>query len=186
MELALETDRLRLVAFDDSHLDAFAAMNADAEVMEYFPAVLTPDESASLLQRLIEHREKHGFAPFALHQKSDNAFIGFTGLMVADFDAQFTPAVEIGWRFTRACWGKGLGPEAARACLRFGFADLRLDEIVSFTAKQNRRSISVMEKLQMHHTADDDFLHPNLAEDDPLRPHVLYRIRRDQWTASLL
>ncbi len=174
----LETPRLRLVDFTAAHGDAFAAMNGDAEVMEFFPAPLSRTESDGLLRRLIAHREKHGFAPFALHLKSDDSFIGFTGLLRAEFPAHFTPAVEIGWRFTKASWGQGLGPEAAKACLRFGLEDMRLDEIVSFTALQNKRSIRVMQKIGMMHQAADDFDHPNVPEGDSLRRHVLYRLTR--------
>ena len=89
----METDRLCLVDFtdlkSDNHLDGLATMNGDAEVMEFFPATLSQAESAAMLQRLIDHRAAHGYAPFALHKKDDNAFIGFTGLMLADFEAQF-------------------------------------------------------------------------------------------------
>jgi RimJ/RimL family protein N-acetyltransferase len=68
--------------------------------------------------------------------------------------------------------------------LRFGFQDHQLDEIVSFTTRGNTRSRRVMERLGMRHDAADDFAHPSLSEGSPLRPHVLYRLDRDTWTAS--
>ena len=43
------------------------------------------------------------------------------------------PCVEVGWRLASAHWGHGYAPEAARAALAFGFDDVGLDEIVSFT-----------------------------------------------------
>ncbi len=175
----LETPRLRLVDFTAAHGEVFAAMNSDSDVMEFFPAPLSRAESDGLLSRLIVHRQTHGFAPFALHQKSDDGFVGFTGLMRAEFPAHFTPAVEIGWRFAKFSWGQGLGPEAAQACLRFGFERLGLDEIVSFTALQNKRSIRVMQKIGMTHDAADDFDHPNVPRGDRLCRHLLYRMRRD-------
>lgn len=174
----LQTERLRLVDFTTAHLDDFTAMNGDPDVMEFFPAPQSGDESAGFLARIIAHREKHGFSLYALHLKSDDSFVGFTGLLQADFDAPFTPAVEIGWRFAKSAWGQGLGPEAARACLAYGFDVLALDEIVSFTAIQNKRSIRVMEKIGMQRDAADDFDHPKLEADDPLCRHVLYRKRR--------
>lgn len=176
----IETPRLRLVDFVPRHLDDFAAMNGDAEVMEFFPAVQSRAESAAMLHRIIDHREKHGYSLFALHLKSDDRFVGFTGLLHADFDAHFTPAVEIGWRLNKSDWGQGLGPEAARACLAYGFEIMGLSEIVSFTAMQNFQSIKVMEKIGMRHNAADDFDHPKLASDDPLCRHVLYRLRRPE------
>ena len=178
--IILETDRLHLVDFTTDHLDDFAAMNADPHVMEYFPATLDRHQSEAMLHRLIGHRQKHGYSLFALHLKKDARFIGFTGLLHADFKAHFTPAVEIGWRFAKFAWGQGLGPEAAQACLAYGFEALGLAEIVSFTAVHNKRSINVMKKIGMQHDAADDFDHPNLPDGHFLRRHVLYRIRRDQ------
>jgi hypothetical protein len=35
-----------------------------------------------------------------------------------------------------------------------------------------------MERLGMMRSEEDDFRHPLLAEDHPLRPHVLYRTTR--------
>jgi len=45
------------------------------------------------------------------------------------------------------------------------------------TTADNVRSRAVMERLGMTRSAADDFEHPALASGDPLRPHVLYRIR---------
>jgi RimJ/RimL family protein N-acetyltransferase len=94
------------------------------------------------------------------------------------FNAHFTPAAEIGWRLARGQWGKGYATEGARAALAFGFDKLGLDEIVSFTAVINLRSQRVMERIGMTHDPADDFDHPRVAPGDPLRPHVLYRLRR--------
>lgn len=178
---SLETERLclRPVTLDD--VDDMAAMNADARVMEFFPAPMTYEESAAFVRRIIDHQERHGFSLYALHIKESEAFCGFTGLLRAEFEAAFTPAIEIGWRLPHTAWGQGLGPEAARACLAFGFESLGLDEIVSFTALQNFRSIRVMEKIGMRRDPGDDFDHPNLAQGHWLRRHVLYRLRREEW-----
>ena len=58
---------------------------------------------------------------------------------------------------------------------------MKLDEIVSFTVPANQRSWSVMERIGMVHDATDDFDHPAMALDSPLRRHVLYRLRRADW-----
>jgi RimJ/RimL family protein N-acetyltransferase len=108
-------------------------------------------------------------------------FIGFVGLSVPSFQAPFTPCVEIGWRLAHEHWGRGYATEAARAALAFGFRDLALEEIVSFTVPMNRRSRRVMERLGMTRSAADDFEHPALPEGHALRPHVLYRLRRGDW-----
>ncbi len=92
------------------------------------------------------------------------------------FEAPFTPAVEVGWRLARADWDRGLATEAALVVLDYGFEQLGLDEIVSFTSTTNLRSQRVMEKLRMCHDPADDFDHPGLPKGHYLRRHVFYRI----------
>jgi RimJ/RimL family protein N-acetyltransferase len=106
------------------------------------------------------------------------SFAGFVGLSTPRFDAHFTPCIEIGWRLALDYWGHGYATEAARAALAFGFSEAGLDEIVALTVPDNIRSRRVMEKIGMTHNPADDFDHPNVAEGNPRRRHVLYRIGR--------
>jgi RimJ/RimL family protein N-acetyltransferase len=107
----------------------------------------------------------------------DGVFAGFTGLNVPNFSAPFMPRTEIGWRFRREFWGRGLAYRAAREALRFGFESLKLEEIVSFTAATNIRSRRLMERLKFERDGSGDFDHPSIPEGHVLRRHVLYRIR---------
>jgi RimJ/RimL family protein N-acetyltransferase len=109
--------------------------------------------------------------------RGEDRFIGFVGLAEPSFESPFTPAIEVGWRLARPYWGHGYATEGARAALAFGFDELDLEEIVSFTSAINERSRKVMERLGMWRDPAGDFLHPLLAPG-PLRPHVLYRLRR--------
>ena len=151
-------------------------MNADPAVMEYFPSTLTTQQSDRLIERIEEGFEANGYGLWALELRASGEFLGFTGLAMPAFEAHFMPAVEVGWRLAREAWGLGYATEAARAALAFGFKELDLDEIVSFTSTENRRSRAVMERIGMTHDLRDDFDHPSLSRDDPLRRHVLYRI----------
>lgn len=108
-------------------------------------------------------------------------FIGFIGLHYTTFAAPFTPCVEIGWRLGFDHWGKGYATEGAKACLKTGFEELMLDEIVSFTATSNLRSQAVMQKIGLHRAPEDDFNHPKLAVGHPLCRHVLYRLSQHEW-----
>ncbi|WP_166875756.1 GNAT family N-acetyltransferase [Salinibacterium sp. ZJ450] len=173
----LRTERLLLRGWTPADLAPFAAMNADPEVMEHFPAVLTADQSDVLAERIAQHFDREGFGLWAVER--EGTFVGFTGLSRVPFEAPFTPAVEVGWRLARAAWGHGYATEAARAAVRFAFDTLHLDEIVSFTAPANERSRAVMRRLGMTHNPADDFDHPNLAPGHPLQKHVLYRLQRE-------
>ena len=181
MKRSLFTSRLKLTVFSQSHLSELVRLNADPEVMRYFPATLSSEESAALLQRIIEHQRINGYSLFALHLKESDAFVGWCGLMKVPSPAHFTPAVEVSWRLNKIFWGKGLAPEAAKSVLRFGFLELGLSEIVSFTAELNQPSIRVMQKMWMKCNPEDTFDHPKLPVNHPLQRHILYRSQKTDW-----
>ncbi len=174
----MHTARLLLRAWRDQDRAPFARMNADQRVMEFFPSVLSREQSDALADRSGRHFRDHGFGWWAVELRETGEFIGMTGLSIPEFQAPFMPAVEIGWRLAPEAWGRGLATEAAWAAARYGFGTLRLDEIVSMTVPANARSRRVMEKLGMTRDPRDDFDHPNLGEGHPLRRHVLYRLTR--------
>jgi len=152
--------------------------------MRYFPSMLTREESDGFAELARSGIEERGWGLWAVEVVGGEPFVGFVGLNVPSFDAHFTPAVEIGWRLLRRAWGNGYATEAARAALAFGFDELGLEEVVSFTAVANEPSRRVMERLAMTHDPADDFDHPRLAEGDPLRRHVLYRVRAPSAASS--
>jgi RimJ/RimL family protein N-acetyltransferase len=174
----LRTDRLRLRRWRPADLTPFVALNADPLVMEFFPAALSRVESDALASRIEAHFDKHGFGLWAVEIPDVTSFAGFIGLSVPSFEAPFTPCVEIGWRLAAAHWGLGYATEGARAVLDFGFEELGLAELVSFTVPGNVRSRRVMERIGMAHDPADDFDHPELPDGHRLRRHVLYRMAR--------
>lgn len=173
----IRTPRLGLRRWLDRDRAPFARLNADSAVMDYFPATLSRAESDAFVDRIEQHHATHGFGLWAVDWLATGQFVGFVGLAIPQFDAFFTPCVEIGWRLDRDWWGRGIATEDARAGLSYGFARLKLPEIVSFTATHNQRSRHVMEKIGMAYRAA--FRHPNLLPDHPLAEHVLYRIGAD-------
>jgi len=174
----LRTERLLLRQWRDDDVEPFAALNADPETMRYFPAPIEREESDAFAERIHRQIELEGWGLWAVEVVDAAPFIGFVGLARPSFDAHFTPAVEVGWRLARNHWGRGYATEAARAALAYGFDELDLDEIVSFTSQLNEPSWRVMERLGMSHDPADDFEHPRLPEGHPLRLHVLYRLPR--------
>jgi RimJ/RimL family protein N-acetyltransferase len=174
----LTTDRLLLRPWTDADREPFAAMNSDPAVMEYFPALMTREESDAFVDRIGAQLAEWGFGLWALEVRDTGRFIGFTGLSRPSFEAHFTPAVEIGWRLSKDAWGNGYATEAARAALAYGFGPAGLDEIVSFTATTNLPSQRVMQRIGMTHDESDDFDHPRVPAGHRLQRHVLYRITR--------
>lgn len=172
----LESDRLVLRSWREEDREPFAAMNADPRVMEFFPSVQTREQSDFLVDRAAVVFRENGFQFWACEEKASGLFIGFIGLSRPWFDAPFQPCVEVGWRLAHHAWGKGYATEGARRALDFGFRELGLPEIVSFTATTNRRSIHVMEKIGMKRDLTGDFAHPRVPAGHPLSVHVLYRL----------
>ncbi len=171
----LRTPRLLLRHWRDEDLEPFAALNGDPEVMRWFPSTMSRAASDALAMGQRALLEERGWGLWAI--EAPEGFVGFVGLNEPRFEAHFTPAAEVGWRLARSAWGKGYATEAARAALAFGFDELRLDEVVSFTTVGNERSRRVMERLGMTRDPADDFDHPLLPPGHPLRRHVLYRLR---------
>jgi len=143
--------------------------------MRYFLRPLTSEESNDFATRIQTHIDQHGWGLWAVEVEGVAPFVGYVGLTVPRFKAHFTPCVEIGWRLASEFWGFGYATEAAHAALAFGFRELDLAEIVSFTTETNMPSRRVMERIGMTRNPDDDFDHPGLPIDHRLRRHVLYR-----------
>jgi ribosomal-protein-alanine N-acetyltransferase len=173
--IKVETSRLILREWQEQDLKEFAGINEDPKVLEFLPAPLSIKETAAWIDRIKKHFIDHGFGLWAVEIKETDEFIGYVGLNVPSFDAHFTPCVEIGWRLASKHWAKGYATESAKKVLEFGFTELGLKEIVSFTVPANMRSIRVMEKIGMSRDLADDFYHPKLPSDHALALHVLYR-----------
>ena len=161
----------------DEDLPAYAAMNADPRVMQFFQKTWTPQESAATLARVRDHFDRHGFGKWAVEAPGVAPLVGIVGLAVPDYDLPFNPCVEMGWRLAAEFWGRGYATEAARAALDFALGELGLREVVAFTVPTNVRSRAVMERLGMTRNPAEDFDHPMIPPGHALGRHVLYRLQ---------
>jgi RimJ/RimL family protein N-acetyltransferase len=169
-EILTSNGRLRRVEKRD--LAAFSEMNADPQVMEFFPRPWTFEESRAALERIEIDFGERGFGVYTL--ESDKEFAGIVGLSVPSFEAYFTPCVEILWRLLPRFWGRGLVSSAGAAVLQVASQYLRLPEVVAFAAAGNLRSIRVMERLGMARDQRAYFDDPAVTNVQ-LKRHVLYR-----------
>ncbi|MCC2626290.1 MAG: acetyltransferase [Burkholderiales bacterium] len=179
------TKRLILRNWREADTPGFIKMNQDPQVMEFFPTVLSSEESISLIEKIKSKFKVQGFGFYACELKESQELIGFVGLNIPDFKASFTPCVEVGWRIAYKFWGQGLAVEAAQKCLDIGFNEYNLNEIASFTALVNKRSERVMQKLGMTRDSAHDFIHLKLDPHHPLAKHILYRLRREDFIKHL-
>ena len=179
--MRLETSRLLLRPWEDRDRAPFAAINADAAVRRYYyPALLSPAETDEMIDRCRDHLAQRGFGFLALEARNDGHLIGGLGLSRPGPEVPSTtgaPQIEIGWILGRLDWRRGYAFEAASACLADAWTRLGVREVVGYTSTINAPSRHLMEKLGMARTAADDFEDTTVPVGNPLRPHVLYRIR---------
>jgi RimJ/RimL family protein N-acetyltransferase len=175
----LRTERLLLRRWREADRAAFHQLNSDPAVMATIGPVMSRADSDAFMNRIEQRFSEHAFGLWCVDL--DGEPIGFTGLSVP----WFRDGVEVGWRMRSDFWGHGYAPEAATVCLRYAFDELAVEEVISFTASINHKSRRVMEKIGLERDLHADFEHPGVPEGSPLRPHVLYRITRDRYGASL-
>jgi ribosomal-protein-alanine N-acetyltransferase len=175
---SITTERLLLRRWCEDDREPFAEMMADPAFNRYMPGPFDRAESDVMVDRFRERFEIDGFSMWVAELPGEARFIGCVGLNIPRTPLPCGPCVEIGWRIVPRFWNHGYATEGALALLRFGFDEVGLDEIVSFTVADNLASRRVMEKIGMVRDLDGDFGHPALAEGHPLRTHILYRIQR--------
>ncbi len=180
--ILFESDRLVFRKWRPEDRKPFSTMNSDPLVMEFFPSILTEDESNVLVDRIEGWMGIRGYGLWAVETKRGNDFIGYIGFNYVTFESNFTPCVEIGWRLRKEEWGKGYATEGARRCLEYGFINLHFEEVYSFTSVKNIRSVNVMKKIGLNYVGT--FLHPKLEHSSLLKEHALYRMKRDEFLSK--
>jgi RimJ/RimL family protein N-acetyltransferase len=180
----IRTGRLVLRRWRASDREPFAAMNADPAVVEHLQGPMSRDRSDDFIDRIERHWDERGWGLWAVEVPGVAPLVGYVGLWPADFLAE--GMVEVGWRLARLHWGRGYATEAAREALRFGFEEVGLPEIVSFTVPANERSRRVMERIGLRRDPTGDFDHPRVdaAAYPHLVRHVVYRLDRAMWRST--
>ena len=172
-----KSDRLGFRNWTMDDLPEFAALNEDERVMEHFPKPLTHQETEAFINRLRKHFDDWGYTYYATEVLETGTLIGFIGLAYQTYEAEFTPAVDIGWRLKPSAWGKGYATEGAKRCLEFAFEILELEKIVAVFTANNKKSENVMKKIGM--TRKGEFNHPALSEYPDLERCIWYEIERN-------
>ncbi|MEN0049234.1 MAG: GNAT family N-acetyltransferase [Bacteroidota bacterium] len=157
-----KSERLGFRTWRTEDLEAFAKLNADEEVMEHFPKTLSKKEVETLVNKLKNHFTNQGFTYYATEILANKEFIGMIGLAFQQYETEFTPAIDIGWRLKRSAWGKGYATEGAKRCLEYAFNELDIKKVIAVCTIQNEKSEKVMQKIGM--TKIGEFDHPNLVD----------------------
>lgn len=171
----IETERLILRPWREDDILPFAEINRDTVVMEFLPKPLSFAETEQFYNRIVAEHDAFGYGLYAVQLKSTGRFIGYVGFHHFDFQAEFSPGIEIGWRLAREHWNNGYATEAAQACLAYARQNHLFPEVYSFTSVGNHPSERVMQKIGMKRQGF--FSHPALPEGHKLKPHILYKLQ---------
>lgn len=169
-----ESVRLGFRNWEKEDLEEFSKLNADSEVMAYFPKILTEQETTYFMIRLQKHFLEKGYTYFACEELETKDFIGFIGLAYQKYQSDFTPAIDIGWRLKKSAWGKGYATEGAKRCLEYAFNHLKISKIVAVCPLINVKSEQVMMKIGMKRKGE--FNHSKLMNYPDLEKCVWYEL----------
>jgi len=168
----IKSERLGFRNWRPSDIDEMFAINSDKDVMEFFPAFPTKEQTAEFIERMNNQFLDSKFCYFAVDKLENQEFIGFIGLSKQTYDAKFTPCIDIGWRIKSSEWNKGFATEGAKRCLDYAFNDLEIGKVYSVAPKINIKSEHIMTKIGMKKLYE--FNHPLLLNEERLKCCVLY------------
>ena len=172
-----KSDRLGFRNWINSDIPKLAEINSDPQVMEFFPSIPNYQQTEEFIERMKKQFTEKGFCYFAVDKLIDNEFIGFVGISEQNYESEFTPCVDIGWRLSRKEWNKGFATEGAKKCLEFAFNNIGLTSVKSICPIINERSERVMKKLGMNKKMT--FKHPLLKDYKELEKCILYEIEKE-------
>lgn len=173
----IETERLVLRIPVAEDRPALHAMWADPRVMADLGPVKDAAASDAALARHEGYR-RQGVGFWVVERRGAPGVIGFCGLKLAGDYVPFPGALEIGWMFAQAHWGRGYAREAAAASLAWAWANRDDPRVIAITAEVNAKSRALMERLGLCRLEGADFDHPLFEPGDRLRRTVTYAIDR--------
>lgn len=170
-----QSKRLGFRTWQDSDLPSLSAINSDPEVMKFFPSIPSSEDTWNFIQRMQLQYAENGFCYYATELLETGDLVGFIGMARQDYEADFAPCVDIGWRLGESYWGKGFASEGALACIAYAFDTLEIHELLSVAPCINLPSIRVMEKIGMSKVKE--FNHSLLQDYPVLEPCALYSLK---------
>jgi RimJ/RimL family protein N-acetyltransferase len=168
------SERLGFREWHEDDITLMAALNADEEVMEFFPSTYDEEQTRGFVARMRREFIGTGYCYFAVDRLDTGAFIGFIGFVNDSLSAinDGKTFIDFGWRLSKNAWGNGFATEGAKRCLDHAFNTLGLQTLNAKCPVVNHRSENVMKKAGM--TKVMNFLHPKLAGNERLQECALY------------
>jgi [ribosomal protein S5]-alanine N-acetyltransferase len=164
MREPLLTDRLILRDITEADAELLFDIDSDPEVMRYIGPRPAPDLAA------YRDRTRTVHMPFQAHpwhglrivlDRTGGAFLGWVFARPAT-DSKFAreigwsrpDEVEVGYRYRRSAWGRGLATEAAAPLVRIALSDPATTAVVACALAGNTGSLRVLEKLGLERVGE--------------------------------
>ena len=183
MTLLLFTPRLSLRQFTEADAQLIYDLDRDPDVTRFAGKVHDTVEEYRLkiVNQIVPYYARtpaRGF--FVADDRETGDFIGWF-LLRPSTDYRYAAAVgwtkpeeiEIGYRFRKRFWGRGLATEGGKALVELAFDDPTATAVVACALVENRASTRVMEKLGMTEWG-------RCVLPDGYGPAVTYRMEADQ------
>lgn len=160
MKIFLETERLilrELLPTDDSGM---FELDSDKDVHKYLgnQPFTKIEESREIIEFIRKQYVDNGIGRWAMISKETGEFMGWTGFkLMKELTNNHVNYYDLGYRLIKRFWGKGYATESAKACLQYGFGELKLDKIYGMADTNNTASRHVLEKAGLKYVETFDF-----------------------------
>ena len=156
--------------FEPNDLELFLEFFSNPGFIRFSTGDFTRERVADFVNKCIGWDRDGLPSQFVVNVRATGAPIGYCGFFLHEVDNQ--PEIEIGYRLHPDHWNKGYATEAARAVRDRGFAEWKLNRVISLIHPENTPSRRVAEKNGM--TLEKETIFRGFAAQ-------VFAITREQW-----
>ena len=149
MKIVAETSRLILRDIELFDAQDLLEMDLDDRVTKYTGQnpIRSIEEANHVVQFILNQYVQNGVGRWAVIEKKSGDFLGWTGLKFhTEMENNHIDFYDLGYRFKFQHWNNGYATEASMACVKLGFEQLNIKEIIAMVHPANLASMKVAEK----------------------------------------
>jgi ribosomal-protein-alanine N-acetyltransferase len=182
----LTTERLLLRELIPADAADVLVFRGDPEVQKYDdPPIHTVQEAEEFIEEMCQGSAALAHQAWGVTLKSNDTVIGLVTLQFHSHQGGlYHRRAEVGYGIARAVWGQGIGAEAVRAVVRYGFEQLNLNRIYAQTIADNTRSVRMLEALGF--VREGTARQHSLEDASAFHDSALYGLLRSDWGYAAL
>ncbi|MFL1897218.1 GNAT family N-acetyltransferase [Aquimarina sp. 2-A2] len=174
-KVTIETERCIIRDLEETDAEGMYELDSDPEVHEFLgkQPIQTIEEAKHNIALIRAQYVTNGIGRWAIIDKKTNDFIGWTGLKFEHGLRKEFDYYDLGYRLRKKYWGKGIATETANASLKYGFEQLKLEEIGAAADINHIASNTILRNLGLQYV--DQFEYDGV-------PHNFYSLKKTEWT----